>query len=127
MEFRRVLFRSIQVGFALQGANVSRIFQTLGAPVDDLAILWIAGPVTGLLVQPLIGHYSDRTWGRLGRRRPYFLAGAILSTLALVAMPNAGILWLAAGLLWVLDASINVSMEPFRAFVGDMQIGRAHV
>src|SRR3546814_3262496 len=77
-------------GFALQGANVSRIFQTLGAPVDDLAILWIAGPVTGLLVQPLIGHYSDRTWGRLGRRRPYFLAGAILSTLALVAMPKIG-------------------------------------
>ncbi|RIA45708.1 maltose/moltooligosaccharide transporter [Hephaestia caeni] len=113
-------FFGIQVGFALQGANVSRIFQTLGAPVDDLAILWIAGPVTGLLVQPLIGHYSDRTWGRLGRRRPYFLAGAILSTLALVAMPNAGVLWIAAGLLWVLDASINVSMEPFRAFVGDM-------
>ncbi|HVI99654.1 MAG TPA: MFS transporter [Sphingomonas sp.] len=113
-------FFGIQVGFALQGANVSRIFQTLGAPVDDLAILWIAGPVTGLLVQPLIGHFSDRTWGRLGRRRPYFLVGAILSTLALVAMPNAGVLWMAAGLLWVLDASINVSMEPFRAFVGDM-------
>lgn len=113
-------FFGIQVGFALQGANVSRIFQTLGAPVDDLAILWIAGPVTGMLVQPIIGHFSDRTWGRLGRRRPYFLAGALLATFALVAMPNAGALWAAAGLLWVLDASINVSMEPFRAFVGDM-------
>src|SRR3546814_2559945 len=104
-------FFGIQFGFALQGANVSRIFQTLGAPVDDLAILWIAGPVTGLLVQPLIGHYSDRTWGRLGRRRPYFLAGAILSTLALVAMPNAGILWMAAGLLWVLDRSEEHTSE----------------
>lgn len=113
-------FFGIQVGFALQGANVSRIFQTLGASIDDLPILWIAGPVTGLLVQPLVGYFSDRTWGRLGRRRPYFLAGAILCTLALIAMPNSPTLWVAAGLLWILDASINVSMEPFRAFVGDM-------
>ena len=113
-------FFGIQVGFALQGANVSRIFQTLGASIDDLPILWIAGPVTGLLVQPIIGYFSDRTWGRLGRRRPYVLIGALSCTLALIAMPNAPALWMAAGLLWILDASINVSMEPFRAFVGDM-------
>ncbi|UIJ45143.1 MFS transporter [Sphingomonas cannabina] len=113
-------FLGIQVGFALQGANVSRIFQTLGASIDDLPILWIAGPVTGLIVQPIIGHFSDRTWGRLGRRRPYFLMGAILASLALALFPSASALWMAAGLLWMLDASINISMEPFRAFVGDM-------
>ncbi len=113
-------FFGIQIGFALQNANVSRIFQTLGASIDDLPILWIAGPVTGLLVQPIIGYTSDRTWGRLGRRRPYFLVGAILCSLALVLFPGASALWMAAGLLWLLDASINVSMEPFRAFVGDM-------
>ena len=113
-------FFGIQIGFALQNANVSRIFQSLGTSVDDLAFLWIAAPLTGLLVQPVIGHYSDRTWGRLGRRRPYFLAGAILATIALVAMPNAPVLWIAAILLWLLDGSLNVAMEPFRAFVGDM-------
>jgi maltose/moltooligosaccharide transporter len=113
-------FLGIQIGFALQNANVSRIFQSLGASVDDLPVLWLAAPVTGLLVQPVIGYMSDRTWGRLGRRRPYFLAGAIAATLALVAMPNSPALWIAAGLLWMLDASINVSMEPFRALVGDM-------
>ena len=113
-------FFGIQVAFALQGANVSRIFQTLGASIDALPILWIAAPVTGLLVQPLVGYFSDRTWGRLGRRRPYFLAGAILSALALVGMPNSHVLWAAALLLWLLDASLNISMEPFRAFVGDM-------
>ena len=113
-------FLGIQVGFALQNANVSRIFQSLGASIDDLPVLWLAAPVTGLLVQPVIGFLSDRTWGRLGRRRPYFLAGAIVATLALVAMPNSPALWIAAGLLWMLDASINVSMEPFRALVGDM-------
>ncbi len=110
----------IQMAFALQNANISRIFQSLGSSVDNLAILWIAGPVTGLLVQPLIGHFSDQTWGRLGRRRPYFLAGAVLATLAMVLMPNAGFLVAAALLLWLLDASLNISMEPFRAFVGDM-------
>ena len=113
-------FFGIQMAFALQGANVSRIFQTLGADVSNLAIYWLAGPVTGLIVQPLIGHFSDRTWGPMGRRRPYFLAGAILSTLALFIMPNSPYLWAAVVMLWVLDASINVSMEPFRAFVGDM-------
>lgn len=113
-------FFGIQIGFALQNANVSRIFQTLGASIDALPILWIAGPVAGLIVQPLIGHFSDRTWTRLGRRRPYFLAGAVLASLALFIMPNAPHLWAAALTLWVLDASINVSMEPFRAFVGDM-------
>jgi maltose/moltooligosaccharide transporter len=113
-------FFGIQVGFALQNANVSRIFQTLGASVDDLPILWIAGPATGLIVQPIIGHLSDRTWGRLGRRRPYFLVGACLCTFALILFPSASILWAAAGLMWMLDASINISMEPFRAFVGDM-------
>jgi len=113
-------FFGIQFGFALQNANVSRIFQSLGASIDDLPILWLAAPVTGLLVQPVIGYFSDRTWGRLGRRRPYFLYGAILSTLALLVMPNSPYLWVAAGTLWVLDASINITMEPFRALVGDM-------
>ncbi|MEI7037969.1 MFS transporter [Fulvimonas yonginensis] len=112
-------FLGIQFGFALQNANVSRIFQTLGANVDQIPVLWIAAPFTGLIVQPIVGYLSDRTWNRLGRRRPYFLVGAVLSTLALLWMPNAPALWMAAGLLWVLDASINVSMEPFRAFVGD--------
>jgi len=112
-------FLGIQFGFALQNSNVSRIFQTLGASVDDIPALWIAAPLTGLIVQPIVGYLSDRTWNALGRRRPYFLAGAILATLALIAMPNSPTLWVAAGLLWVLDASINVSMEPFRAFVGD--------
>ncbi len=113
-------FFGIQVAFGLQNANVSRIFQSLGSNVDNLAFLWIAGPVTGLLVQPLIGHFSDRTWGPLGRRRPYFLAGAVLAACALVGMPNASVLVAAAVMLWLLDASLNVSMEPFRAFVGDM-------
>ena len=112
-------FLGIQFGFALQNANVSRIFQTLGAEIDDLPILWVAAPVTGLLVQPIIGYMSDRTWTGLGRRRPYFLVGAILASLALFVMPNSPYLWVAAGMLWVMDASINVSMEPFRAFVGD--------
>jgi maltose/moltooligosaccharide transporter len=112
-------FLGIQFAFGLQNSNVSRIFQTLGANMDDVAILWIAAPLTGLIVQPIVGHYSDRTWNWLGRRRPYFLAGAILSSLALIAMPRSSELWMAAGVLWVLDASINISMEPFRAFVGD--------
>jgi len=112
-------FLGIQFAFALQNANVSRIFQTLGASVADIPMLWIAAPLTGLIVQPLIGYASDRTWGKLGRRRPYFLAGAVLATLGLLWMPNSGALWIAALLLWVMDASINVSMEPFRAFVGD--------
>jgi maltose/moltooligosaccharide transporter len=112
-------FLGLQFGFALQNANVSRIFQTLGADLNDIPALWIAAPLTGLIVQPIIGHFSDRTWNRLGRRRPYFLAGAVFASLALLWMPNAPVLWMAAGLLWILDASINVSMEPFRAFVGD--------
>ena len=112
-------FLGIQIGFALQNANVSRIFETLGAAVDDIPILWIAAPVTGLVVQPIVGYFSDRTWNRLGRRRPYFLGGAILASLALLAMPNSPTLWVAAGMLWIMDASINISMEPFRAFVGD--------
>jgi len=112
-------FFGIQIGFGLQNANTSRIFQTLGAEVDSLAILWIAAPLTGLLVQPIIGHLSDKTWGPLGRRRPYFLVGAILTTLALVVMPNSPVLWIAASMLWLMDASINITMEPFRAFVGD--------
>lgn len=113
-------FLGIQFGFALQNANVSRIFETLGAKIDTIPILWLAAPLTGLIIQPIIGHASDKTWGRLGRRRPYFLAGAILASLALLFMPNSPVLWVAAGLLWIMDASINVSMEPFRAFVGDM-------
>jgi maltose/moltooligosaccharide transporter len=114
-------FLGIQVGFALQTANMSRIFQSLGSSLDDLPALWIAAPLTGLLVQPIIGHLSDRTWfGRMGRRRPYFLAGAVLAALSLVLMPLSSSLFMAAVLLWMLDASLNVSMEPFRAFVGDM-------
>lgn len=112
-------FFGIQIGFGLQNANTSRIFQTLGVDVNHLAILWIAAPATGLLVQPIIGHLSDKTWGKLGRRRPYFFWGAILTTLALFVMPNAPALWVAAGALWLMDASINITMEPFRAFVGD--------
>lgn len=113
-------FLGIQFGFALQNANVSRIFQTLGASIDAIPLLWIAAPVTGLLVQPIIGYMSDKTWNRLGRRRPYFLYGAIAASLALLYMPHSPTLWIAAGMLWIMDASINVAMEPFRAFVGDM-------
>lgn len=113
-------FMGIQFGFALQNANTSRIFETLGANVEDIPILWIAAPVTGLIIQPIVGHFSDKTWNRLGRRRPYFLVGAILASLALIMMPNSPVLWVAAGMLWIMDASINISMEPFRAFVGDM-------
>ncbi|HEY0414121.1 MAG TPA: MFS transporter [Allosphingosinicella sp.] len=114
-------FFGIQIGFALQNANMSRIFQSLGTSLDDLPALWVAAPLTGLLVQPIIGHMSDRTWlGRLGRRRPYFLAGAVLAALALLVMPESPVLLFAAVMLWVLDASLNISMEPFRAFVGDM-------
>ncbi len=112
-------FLGIQFAFGLQNSNVSRIFQTLGAEMDAIPILWIAAPLTGLIVQPIVGYYSDRTWNWLGRRRPYFLAGAILASLALIAMPRSPELWFAAGMLWVLDASINISMEPFRAFVSD--------
>lgn len=113
-------FFGIQFGFALQNANVSRIFQTLGADLDKIAILWIAAPVTGLLVQPIIGYLSDRTWHPFwGRRRPFFFIGALFASLALFIMPHSSALWVAAMLLWVLDASINISMEPFRAFVGD--------
>ena len=113
-------FLGIQFGFALQNSNVSRIFESLGADYSNLAILWVAAPITGLIVQPIIGYMSDNTWNRLGRRRPYFLWGAIAASLSLFIMPNSPTLWLAAGMLWVMDASINVSMEPFRAFVGDM-------
>ncbi|MEM7763437.1 MAG: MFS transporter [Pseudomonadota bacterium] len=113
-------FLGIQFGFALQNANVSRIFQTLGAEMDALPLLWVAAPLTGLIVQPIIGYMSDNTWTRLGRRRPYFTVGAVLASAALIAMPNSPTLWVAAGMLWILDASINISMEPFRAFVGDM-------
>jgi maltose/moltooligosaccharide transporter len=112
-------FLGLQFGFALQNANVSRIFQSLGASIDLLPALWIAAPLTGLLVQPIVGYMSDRTWTRLGRRRPYFLTGALLASAALFFMPRSPTLWVAAGLLWILDASINISMEPFRAFVGD--------
>ncbi|ESP92128.1 MULTISPECIES: MFS transporter [Pseudoalteromonas] len=112
-------FMGIQFGFALQNGNVSRIFQTLGASVDDIPILWVAAPLTGLIVQPIIGYWSDRTWTGLGRRRPFFLYGAILTTLSLFIMPNSPTLWIAAGMLWIMDASINVTMEPFRALVGD--------
>ena len=113
-------FLGIQFGFALQNGNVSRIFQTLGAEIDQIPILWIAAPVTGLIIQPIIGYMSDKTWGRLGRRRPFFLVGAILASIALILMPNSPSLWIAVGMLWIMDASFNITMEPFRAFVGDM-------
>jgi maltose/moltooligosaccharide transporter len=113
-------FFGIQFGWGLQMANMSAIYEYLGASADQIPMLWLAAPLTGLIVQPIIGHASDRTWTRLGRRRPYFLVGAILSSIALLAMPRSSTLWMAAGLLWILDASINISMEPFRAFVADM-------
>lgn len=113
-------FLGIQFGFALQGGFMSRIFQTLGAEKDAIPLLWIAAPLTGLLVQPIIGYLSDRTWSvKWGRRRPYFLIGAILSSIALFFVPHSPTLWMAAGFLWILDASINISMEPFRALVAD--------
>lgn len=114
-------FLGIQFGFALQNANTSRIFETLGADPANLAFYWLAAPVTGLLVQPIVGYYSDRTWHpKWGRRRPFFAIGAVLATIALFLMPNSPTLFIAIGMLWIMDASINVSMEPFRAFVGDM-------
>lgn len=113
-------FLGIQFGFALQNSNISRIFQTLGADMAAIPILFIAAPLTGLIVQPVIGYFSDKTWNRLGRRRPYFLWGALVTTAALIVMPSSPALWVAAGMLWILDGAINVTMEPFRAFVGDM-------
>jgi len=112
-------FLGLQFAFALQNANMSRIFQQLGAGLEQVPLLWIAAPLSGLLLQPVIGYWSDRTWTRLGRRRPYFLAGAVLAATALVLMPRSPTLWVAAALLWMLDGAINISMEPFRAFVGD--------
>src|SRR6056300_1539417 len=113
-------FLGIQFGFALQGGFMSRIFQTLGADKSDIPLLWIAAPLTGLIVQPIIGYLSDNTWHpQLGRRKPYFLIGAILSSVALFFVPYSPTLWIAAGFLWILDASINISMEPFRALVAD--------
>lgn len=120
-------FLGIQFGFALQNANASRILQNFGADVEHLSWFWLAAPVTGLIIQPLVGHYSDRTWTRMGRRKPYFLAGAILASVALCLMPNSGSLagfvppmFVGAGMLMIMDASLNISMEPFRALVGDM-------
>lgn len=119
-------FLGIQFGFALQNANASRILQTFGANIEHLGWFWLAAPITGMLVQPIVGHYSDRTWTRLGRRRPYFLAGSLFAALALVLMPNAEFLaaiippmFVGAGMLMIMDASINISMEPFRALVAD--------
>lgn len=113
-------FFGIQFGWALQMGNMSAIYSRLGAREDQIPLLWLAAPVTGLLVQPLVGYFSDRTWCRLGRRRPYFLGGAIFSMIALFLMPQASAIWMAVIALWVLDTSVNVSMEPFRAFVGDI-------
>jgi maltose/moltooligosaccharide transporter len=113
-------FMGIQFGFALQNANTSRIFETLGSDPSSLALYWLAAPITGLIVQPIIGYYSDRTWhAKWGRRRPFFAIGAILASVSLCIMPNSSALWMAVGVLWIMDASINISMEPFRAFVGD--------
>ena len=113
-------FMGIQIGFALQTGHFSRVFETLGANIEDIPILWIAAPLTGLIVQPIVGYMSDRTWNSLGRRRPYFFYGAILTTLGLFVMPSSSALWMAAGMLWIIDSSLNITMEPFRAFVGDM-------
>jgi len=119
-------FLGIQMGFALQNGNASRILQTFGADVEHLSLFWLAAPLTGMIVQPIIGHYSDRTWNKLGRRRPYFLGGAIFTAIALVLMPNAAVLtailpplMIGAGMLMIMDASINVTMEPFRALIAD--------
>ena len=112
-------FLGIQFGWGLQLANMSPIYKYLHAEESSLPYLWLAGPITGLIIQPIIGSMSDRTWNRLGRRRPYFLVGAILASIALFFMPNSSAVWMAAGLLWILDASINITMEPFRAFVAD--------
>jgi maltose/moltooligosaccharide transporter len=113
-------FLGIQFGFALQGGFMSRIFQTLGADKADIPLLWIAAPLTGLVVQPIVGYLSDRTWhNKLGRRKPFFLIGAVLSSIALFFVPYSPFLWVAVGFLWILDASINISMEPFRALVAD--------
>lgn len=119
-------FLGIQFGWGLQMANMSSIYRYLHAEPDQLPILWLAAPLTGLIIQPIIGYMSDRTWNSIGRRKPYFLTGAILASICLVLMPNSSALWMAAGLLWILDASINVSMEPFRAFVGDMLPAKQH-
>lgn len=113
-------FFGIQFGWALQMGNMSAIYSRLGASEAQIPLLWLAAPVTGLLVQPLVGYYSDRTWCRLGRRRPYFLVGALFASLALFAMPQASAIWMAVITLWILDTAVNVSMEPFRAFVGDL-------
>ena len=120
-------FLGIQFGFALQNSNASRILQTFGADMEHLSWFWLAAPLTGLIIQPIIGYYSDKTWTRLGRRRPFFLTGAILAAIALLLMPNAGVfahylppMFIGAGFLMMMDASINVAMEPFRALVGDM-------
>src|SRR6266513_5965134 len=112
-------FLGIQFGWGLQLANMSAVYERLGARPDAVPLLWLAAPLTGLVVQPIVGALSDRTWGRLGHRRPYFLTGAILASIALFVMPTSRALWMAATLLWILDASINISMEPFRAFVAD--------
>ena len=112
-------FLGIQFGWGLQLANMSPIYKYLHAEESSLPYLWLAGPITGLIIQPIIGSMSDRTWNKLGRRRPYFLAGAILASVALFFMPDSSAVWMAAGLLWILDASINITMEPFRAFVAD--------
>src|SRR5229473_8258043 len=112
-------FLGIQFGWGLQLGNMSGIYEKLGANPDQLPLLWLAAPLTGLIIQPIIGSMSDRTWGRLGRRRPYFLVGAILASVALFFMPDSTSVRMAASLLWILDASINISMEPFRAFVAD--------
>ncbi|MEX2154373.1 MAG: MFS transporter [Gemmatimonadaceae bacterium] len=112
-------FLGIQFGWGLQLANMSAVYERLGARPDEVPLLWLAAPMTGLIVQPIVGALSDRTWGPLGRRRPYFLTGAILASIALFFMPTSTTLWMAASLLWILDASINISMEPFRAFVAD--------
>ena len=119
-------FLGIQMGFALQNANASRILQIFGADVHELSWFWIIAPLMGLIVQPIIGHYSDKTWGRFGRRKPFFLVGAILASVGLILMPQANIfisvlpaLWVGAGMLMIMDASFNIAMEPFRALVGD--------
>lgn len=120
-------FFGVQFSFGLQQSNMSAIYKYLGAEESELPMLWLAGPVTGLIVQPIIGAISDGTWSpKFGRRKPFFLIGALLASLALIFMPYSSSIWMAAGLLWILDAANNIALEPYRAFISDKLDKKQH-